>query len=202
MNIRDSKDRILEVALKVFGQYGYHKTTMADIADAAGRGRRTIYTYFKSKEEIFDAVIKKEIDRLSVNFKSIPEEEIHEKEKLAFYIRKRMKSLYNLVMENEALRRDFMHEYHRVEMIRKDLDKAELKIISRLLEEGSKNGFFNIQDAKISAKSVLIAVKGLEIVCIRKNFNDLFKIQLDDMINIFYHGLMNTKRNNNFEHVH
>jgi AcrR family transcriptional regulator len=37
---------------------------MVDVAKASGLGRRTIYTYFKTREELFHAVIKKEIDNI------------------------------------------------------------------------------------------------------------------------------------------
>ena len=38
---------------------------MNDIAAASGRGRRTLYTYFKNKEEIYYAVIEEELEHLS-----------------------------------------------------------------------------------------------------------------------------------------
>ena len=54
--VRNSKDTIVAVALKVFGRLGVYKTTMNDIARAAKKGRRTIYQYFKSKEEVYEAI--------------------------------------------------------------------------------------------------------------------------------------------------
>lgn len=38
---------------------------MNDIARASGKGRRTLYTYFKSKEDVYYAVIESELERLS-----------------------------------------------------------------------------------------------------------------------------------------
>ncbi|GAB4295238.1 MAG: hypothetical protein Kow0090_10100 [Myxococcota bacterium] len=47
------KKVILEKALELFGEKGYHATTMDDIAKAAYTGKGTVYWYWKSKEEIF-----------------------------------------------------------------------------------------------------------------------------------------------------
>ena len=49
----------IESAKKLFQQFGLHKTTMEDIAKSAGKGKSTLYYYFKSKDEIFDKVIEK-----------------------------------------------------------------------------------------------------------------------------------------------
>jgi AcrR family transcriptional regulator len=46
---------ILDAALPVFSRYGFHKTTMVDIARAAGISRASLYLVFKSKEELFRA---------------------------------------------------------------------------------------------------------------------------------------------------
>ena len=46
---------ILDAALPVFARYGFHKTTMVDIARAAGISRASLYLVFNSKEELFRA---------------------------------------------------------------------------------------------------------------------------------------------------
>lgn len=51
------KRELLSVALRVFGQRGYHQTRIADIIDAAGVARGTFYLYFESKNAIFHALL-------------------------------------------------------------------------------------------------------------------------------------------------
>ncbi|MBI1183069.1 TetR family transcriptional regulator [bacterium] len=51
------KERIIKDSLKTFKAQGYHKTTMADIAKACGILKGSLYHYFKSKEELMEAVI-------------------------------------------------------------------------------------------------------------------------------------------------
>ena len=56
--IREQRRReLLEVALRVFAQRGYHQARIADIIDAAGVARGTFYLYFESKNAIFHALL-------------------------------------------------------------------------------------------------------------------------------------------------
>src|SRR5260370_37678991 len=53
---------VLETALTVFARHGFRKTSMEDIAKAAGISRQGIYLHFKNKDEIFSAAIQKALD--------------------------------------------------------------------------------------------------------------------------------------------
>jgi AcrR family transcriptional regulator len=50
------RDAILDAALRAFGQYGYRRTSMDDIAREAGIGKGTIYLSFAGKDEVFQAL--------------------------------------------------------------------------------------------------------------------------------------------------
>lgn len=58
------KTEILREAQKLFVHYGWSKTTMEDIAKAAGKGKSTLYYYYKSKEQIFDNVVTREMEEV------------------------------------------------------------------------------------------------------------------------------------------
>jgi AcrR family transcriptional regulator len=51
----DRSGPVLDAALTVFGQYGYGKTTMRDVARAAGISRAALYLHFPTKEDLFRA---------------------------------------------------------------------------------------------------------------------------------------------------
>ena len=55
---------ILDAALQVFGQYGYRRTSMDDIAREADIGKGTIYLNFASKEEVFQALSERLAQRM------------------------------------------------------------------------------------------------------------------------------------------
>ena len=55
-----TQDQILAAAAEVIIRLGYDKTSMSDIAEAAGRSRRTLYLYFKGKEDLFEELLYRE----------------------------------------------------------------------------------------------------------------------------------------------
>ena len=62
----DTKAReqtILDVAARLIIQYGYDKTTMSDIADAVGLNRALVYSIFKSKDDLLEALIRREVQK-------------------------------------------------------------------------------------------------------------------------------------------
>jgi AcrR family transcriptional regulator len=52
------RQRVADAALTVFQRYGFARTTMADIADAAGMSRPALYLLFPNKEEVFAAAVR------------------------------------------------------------------------------------------------------------------------------------------------
>ena len=81
-----TRDRLIEVARQLFARKGIENTTMNDIASASDMGRRTIYTYFKNKRDIFNAVIEQETDKLMETLRMILDKPISPAEKLSMYI--------------------------------------------------------------------------------------------------------------------
>jgi AcrR family transcriptional regulator len=54
----DRKKSILAAAATVFAKHGYQRTTVDQIADAAGIAKGSIYLYFQSKEDLFHALFE------------------------------------------------------------------------------------------------------------------------------------------------
>ena len=63
MSVQKTRALLVDVARQLFAKNGFEDTSMNDIAVAANRGRRTLYTYFNSTEEIYLAVIQTELER-------------------------------------------------------------------------------------------------------------------------------------------
>jgi TetR/AcrR family transcriptional regulator, regulator of autoinduction and epiphytic fitness len=59
---RTRRERVLTAALEVFGRYGFRKTSMDDVARAAGISRQGLYLHFASKEALFRAAVRQEFD--------------------------------------------------------------------------------------------------------------------------------------------
>ena len=59
------QDEILQAACRIFARLGYAATNVEDIANEAGMAKGTLYLYFKSKEEIFAAVLARDLEGLT-----------------------------------------------------------------------------------------------------------------------------------------
>lgn len=53
----DRREHYVEVALRLFAEHGYHGVTMDEVVAAAGGSKATLYRYFSSKEDLFEALI-------------------------------------------------------------------------------------------------------------------------------------------------
>ena len=81
-----TRQLLINAARDVFAQLGVKRTTMNDIAEASHKGRRTLYTYFKSKEEVYEAVVAQELDVLLVRLKQLMNKNLLHEEKLIEFI--------------------------------------------------------------------------------------------------------------------
>lgn len=63
-------DAILEAAARVLAEQGYAAATTNRVAEVAGVSIGTLYEYFRNREEVFDAVIRREVDGLVAIFRS------------------------------------------------------------------------------------------------------------------------------------
>jgi AcrR family transcriptional regulator len=60
----DKQTRIIETAMKLFSQKGYHSTSIQEIAENSGIAKGSIYNYFSSKEDLFMSIFKHYHERL------------------------------------------------------------------------------------------------------------------------------------------
>jgi Transcriptional regulator len=63
-NVKDPvREEILQGARQLFERFGFKKTTMEDIAKQIGKSKSSLYYYYKTKEEIFEAVVLEDMDK-------------------------------------------------------------------------------------------------------------------------------------------
>ena len=93
MTVSKTKARLVDVARQLFAKMGVENTTMNDIALASKKGIRTLYTYFKSKDEIYWAVVESELDILWDLMKRVSEKDISPDQKIIEMIYHRLDSV-------------------------------------------------------------------------------------------------------------
>ena len=167
MAVSKTKAKLVDVARQLFAKMGVENTTMNDIALASKKGRRTLYTYFKSKEEIYMAVVESELDMLSDMMKRVAEKNISPDEKMIEMIYTRLDAVKEVVFRNGTLRANFFRDIWRVEKVRKRFDAKEILLFKDVLREGVEKGVFRIDDIDRTAELVHYCVKGIEVPYIR-----------------------------------
>jgi TetR/AcrR family fatty acid metabolism transcriptional regulator len=85
---QESRDEILRAASRLFASRGFHEASMSEIARQARVSKALIFWHFKSKEELFVAVIKRLLEPFSIDF-ATEAQELDEREQL-----KRLIELY------------------------------------------------------------------------------------------------------------
>nr|WP_262897221.1 solute carrier family 23 protein [Parabacteroides distasonis] len=133
MTVSKTRDMLVDVARQLFARMGVDNTTMNDIAQASRKGRRTLYTYFKSKNEIYLAVVESELDQLHKMLVDVASKDLPADEKLLTFIYSRLDAVKALVFRNGTLRATFFRDIWRVEKVRKSFDLREVEIIKGIL---------------------------------------------------------------------
>ena len=146
---------------------------MNDIAKASNKGRRTLYTYFKNKQDIYMAVIESELNLLANNLKSVEKLNMPADDKLVRYIFMRMDAIKETVFRNGTLRAEFFRDIWEVERVRKTFDNQEIEILKAILNQGVKEDLFAIPNVEIGALTLHFALRGLDVPYIRGVFTEL-----------------------------
>lgn len=176
MAVSKTRAKLVDVARQLFAKKGVDDTTMNDIAVASKKGRRTLYTYFKSKEDIYMAVVESELEMLSDAMEQVAKKNITPDEKILKLIETHLDSIKMVVYRNGTLRAGFFRNIWRVEAVRKNFDAKEIKLFKQVLAEGKDKGIFDIDNVDIIADIVHYCIKGIEVPYIRGQIAE----ELDD----------------------
>lgn len=192
ITVSKTRDMLVDVARQLFARMGVDNTTMNDIAQASNKGRRTLYTYFKNKNEIYLAVVESELDKLYQMLLDVAGKDLPADEKLITFIYTRLDTVKSIVFRNGTLRANFFRDIWRVEKVRKHFDLRETDIIKEILDDGIKEGIFNMPDTNITATVLHHCIKGLEVPYIRGQMGNTISERIkrrENVINIIFNGI-------------
>ncbi len=163
MSISKTRQKLVDVARQLFARNGLENTTMNDIALASGKGRRTLYTYFKSKEDIYYAVIEGELERLSDKLDEVAAKNIRPQDKIIELIYTHLNMIKETVVRNGNLRAAFFRNIWMVEKVRKNFDEDEIELFRNVYNDGKRAGEFDIDNVDLVADITHYCIKGLEV---------------------------------------
>ena len=200
------REEIISTSQKLFQRYGFQKTTMEDIAKMMGKGKSTLYYYYKSKEEIFEAVILKEAEEVTTIISNATKTVYTAEEKLKIYLFtsldaiKKTLNLYE-VMRTElydgecSLNFSFCCQPSMREALR-HFNTKQNKVIKDILIFGIENKEFSTklyENIDVVSYVILTGIRSLALeLALEENDNADFLLEenkLNALVNIFIKGL-------------
>jgi AcrR family transcriptional regulator len=183
------RESIIGVARTIFTKFGFRKTTMDDIAVASRKGKSSIYYYFTSKEEVFQAVVEKEASLLKSELTKAIGEVSNPREQLRTYILVRMRGFNKMVNFYNAIKTDYLNHLEFIDVVRKKYDNDEIIMIEEILKEGIEKDLFKVKDSSLAAKAIVISMKGLEIPLFWDSDEGDIEHRLDVLLDVLFNGI-------------
>jgi TetR/AcrR family transcriptional regulator, cholesterol catabolism regulator len=150
------KQRIIDVAVKVFHEKGYRSATLGDIAKELGVTKAALYHYVSSKEDLLSIIYIQALESFFANAYEIGEMDLPPPEKLRLLIRHHIK---NIIIQNLAMFAVFFSEENQLpekdfQKIRKEKRKYT-GVVEGIIKAGIKNGYFRPTDPRLQAYAII-----------------------------------------------
>jgi AcrR family transcriptional regulator len=185
-----TRDMLVEVARMLFAKWGKDNTTMNDIANASSKGRRTLYSYFQSKDQIYLAVIERELNILNAKLQEVVARDLPADQKLTEYIFTRLDAVKESITRNGTLKSDFFRDIQEVERVRRRFDVKDIQLLEQIFEEGKQTGYFNLHNTELSAQIFHYALRGIEAPYVSDKMSERMKYNKRFIINAFMRGIL------------
>jgi len=185
-----NRESILKIAQEIFSKYGYKKTTLDDIANAVRKGKSSLYYYFTSKEDLFQAVIQKEVDLLRKELEIVVNRNTDPVDKLRDYILTKLTTFRSMANFYNALEND-VTAIEFIENIKLRHQQEEIRMIKRILIEGVRKNIFEVYDLTLAAIGITTAIKGLEMPLAAGDHSKVnLELSVDNIVKILCYGVM------------
>jgi len=190
INKEEFRKKIILTAGQIFSHYGFKKTTMDEIAIALKMGKSSIYYYFQSKEEIFEAVVLYEANilrnELTTSIKSVNSPV----EKMKNYVFVRMKTFEKLSNYYNAIFDKNLDHFEFIENIRSRYDREELAILRLILYHGARQKVFNVANSEYTALAIQTTLKGLEVPLFWQKKEVNIEDRLNAILEVLFNGIL------------
>ena len=186
-----TRDRLIEVARQLFLLKGIENTTISDIAIASENGRRTVYTYFKSKSEIYNAVVERESESLVAELRQIVDADLMPDEKLRRFLHKSVDMLIEAPLHRDTLSGWLTLSFSRNDKIKSAASAKEALLLERIFREGQLSGRFDTEQCKRAATIFPMLVSAAADAA---QNNSRLPAHADQLVNFMVKSVLTPKR--------
>ena len=184
-----TREKILSVAARMFGKYGFQKTTVDEIARTAHKAKGSVYYYYKSKEELFLAVVSQEINVLKTGLTRIIVDSQDATGMIRNYLISRMILMKDAVNYHESLKADFVDDFSFLNETRQEFTRFEIELMKAILDRGVRENKFRIKDTHATAQVIILAMKAIEIPFYHQHMIAEYEQTIVELIDILIKGI-------------
>ncbi len=186
----ETREDLVDICRGVFTKYGYHKTTIDDIALAVGKGKSTLYYYFTGKDEMYKAVIELELSELKKRLLTEVNKNHDPQSKIKAYILTRMETISDYKVLYLAVKEQSKSRFAESDNIHQIFKVQEIQILTEILEAGVNEGYFTIQEPEFAAIGLIAAIRGIELKLFSNIRKPGFDKTLDNLLEIVLYGVI------------
>lgn len=184
------REKIITAAGKIFGRYGFREARMEKVAEEAGMGKSSLYYYFISKEELFEAVVEREAEYLKNEIiratKDIPDPY----KRMKIYVISRMKAFNQSINLYTAVKTNYLDHLPFIDKVRTKYDKEEMKMVENILKDGVRNNRFKLVNTELATVAIVTAIKGLEYNIIIRDGPEKIEQQVEQLLMFLFYGIV------------
>ena len=188
------RNLIVNSASKYFSKFGFHKTTMDEIAKHIHKAKGVLYYYFKGKEELFNEVLKQELNAVKIELKKIVDAENDSLITLKEYTLTRLRLLHKAVNYHETLKADFFEKYLFVKDVREDFTEFEREQLTIILERGKTEGFLDFRNINSTISIFMMVINGIEIPLYLQEKYSEYESTIDELSSMIVNSLRTQRK--------
>ncbi|HBE40251.1 MAG TPA: hypothetical protein DDW27_03455 [Bacteroidales bacterium] len=188
------RNLIINSASKYFSKFGFHKTTMDEIAKHIHKAKGVLYYYFKGKEELFNEVLKQELNVVKIELKKIVDAENDSLITLKEYTLTRLKLLHKAVNYHETLKADFFDKYLFVKDVREDFTEFERVQLTIILERGKLEGYLDFKNINSTINIFMMVINGIEIPLFLQEKYSEYESTIDELSSMIVNSLRTQRK--------
>jgi len=181
---------ILEAAKRLFIRFGKRKTSVDEIARAAGVGKGTVYSYFKGKESLWQILIDTEVSNLFQTIRKAVDAVESASAKIRAFVITRVRFIRE-VLELISLDQSILDEMlPEIIELREKVLAWEKELIAEIIDYGIKRGEFREIGVDLLSMAFIAALRGLEIPWIWERRLVGVEESAAALLNVMFNGLL------------
>jgi AcrR family transcriptional regulator len=186
-----TRERILEAALGVFSEKGFHVATMDEVAERAGLGKGTLYRYFANKETLFNDLVRHRLEELEAKTRTI----LDGQDEVLTMITKYLRVYFDFFDRNQRLYRLIVQERIDLGVQVQDLYLKQvmrrIPVLRRKVYQASREGLLKPLDFQTVFYGVMGFVHGIIQKWLVHDCSYSLVEELPSVLEVLFYGFVN-----------